>query len=238
MTRESQTGSKPGPSLRAKHVYLLAAVSLFGTLVLGYLPPGTQSPDSLAGPSAAAGSLPSSNSSISGPHVLTAEEMKSIADRQAAPMIAKLQSDPNNADLLARIGAIYHVAHQYKQAAEFYSRAVLREPENVALRIKLASSLYRSGDADGAIAELDRALRYAPADANALFDLGVIRFEGKRDRKGALAAWKRLLESNPQLSGERKATVEKLMAEASITPGEPPRIGGLQTHDIPVAPVH
>ena len=40
----------------------------------------------------------------------------------------------------------------------------------------------------------------------------MIKLNGKKDGKGALAAWQRLLKSNPQLSEERKATVQKLMA--------------------------
>ena len=42
------------------------------------------------------------------------------------------------------------------------------------MRTKLSSSLYRDGDVDGAIAQLNKALSYAPKDANALFDLGMI----------------------------------------------------------------
>ena len=86
-------------------------------------------------------------------------------------------------------------------------------PKNVALRTKLASSLYRSGDVDGAIAELNRALSYNPRDANSLFNLGMIRLQGKRDTKGALTAWQQLLKSNPQLSADRKAEVQKLIAQ-------------------------
>ena len=37
---------------------------------------------------------------------------------------------------------------------------------------------------------------------------------GKQDGPGALAAWRELLKSNPQLSADRKAAVQKLMADA------------------------
>ncbi len=162
--------------------------------------------------------------------------MKQLADRQAAPLIEKLQSDPDNGALLAEVGAIYHIARQYRQAVTFYDRAVQLDPGNIALRTKLATSLYRNGDADGAIAELNRALSHDANDANALFDLGVIRFEGKGDRKGAREAWKRLLDANPELSAERKATVEKRMDEASLTRVDRRRAGraGIQDNSGPV----
>ena len=50
-----------------------------------------------------------------------------------------------------------------------------------------------------------------------MFDLGIVKLNGKQDGKGALAAWQRLLKSNPQLSAERKATVQKLMAAVMTT---------------------
>jgi len=85
---------------------------------------------------------------------------------------------------------------------------------------KLAISLYRSGDVDGAIAQLNRSLSYDPKDANSLFDLGMIKLQGKQDSKGALAAWQQLLKTNPQLSADRKATVQKLMASVQTAAGD------------------
>ncbi len=143
----------------------------------------------------------------------TLGEMKQMADTQAAPLLEKLKSDPNNPVLLSQVGAIYHTTHQFKAAGTFYDRAVKVDPKNVALRTKLASSLYRDGDVDGAIAQLNQALKVDPKDANALFDLGVIKLHGKQDGKGALAAWQLLLKSNPQLSEDRRATVQQLMAQ-------------------------
>jgi cytochrome c-type biogenesis protein CcmH/NrfG len=145
-------------------------------------------------------------------HVPSLEELKQMADTQAAPLLQRLKTDPNDTALLIQLGTIYHSTHQFEQAVGYYKRAVQADPRNVGFRTKLASSLYRSGDSDEAIKQLNQALRYEPNDANCLFDLGVIKLNGKKDGKGALAAWQRLLKSNPQLSEERKATVQKLMA--------------------------
>jgi len=157
-------------------------------------------------------------------------EMKQMADKQAAPLLEKLKSEPNNSALLVQLGAIYHATHQFKQAAVYYDRAVQADPKDVATRTKLASSLYRNGDVDGAIAQLNLALGYNSTDADALFDLGMIKLEGKQDSKGALAAWQQLLKSNPQLSADRKATVQRLMADVLTTLGDQHGIGGAQSH--------
>jgi len=149
-----------------------------------------------------------------------------MADKQAAPLLGKLKSDPNDSAVLMQIGAIYHATHQFKEAAAYYDRAVQVDPRNVALRTKLASSLYRNGDVDEAIAQLNHGLSYDPKDANSLFDLGMIRLQGKGDGKGALAAWQKLLKSNPQLSADRKAMVQKLMADVLTSLGNQHEIQG------------
>jgi cytochrome c-type biogenesis protein CcmH/NrfG len=161
----------------------------------------------------------------------TLGEMKQMADKQAAPLKEKLKSDPNNSAVLMQVAAIYHTTHQFKEAADYYARAVQSDPKNVSARTKLATSLYRSGDVDGAIAQLNRALTYAPKDANALFDLGMIRLQGKQDGRGALAAWQRLLKTNPQMSSERRAQVQKLMADVLTTLGEQHALEGARSND-------
>jgi cytochrome c-type biogenesis protein CcmH/NrfG len=76
----------------------------------------------------------------------------------------------------------------------------------------LLSSTYYGGDVDGALAQLEQSLKYEPKDANSLFNLGMIRWKGKNDPAGAVAAWQELLKSNPKL--DRKRIVEQMIAEA------------------------
>jgi cytochrome c-type biogenesis protein CcmH/NrfG len=154
---------------------------------------------------------------MAGGHAHSLAEMKNAADRQAAPLLEQLKSDPKNATVLAQLGALYHATHRFKEAADYYGRAVQADPKNVATRTKLATSLFRSGDADGAIAQLNQALTYDAKDVNCLFDLGMIRLQGKQDGKGAVAAWQRLLKLNPQLPADRKEAVLKLMADVMTT---------------------
>ena len=84
--------------------------------------------------------------------------------------------------------------------------------KNVSTRTELASCLYYSGDADGAIAQLNQSLKYNPTDPNSLFNLGLIKWKGKNDAAGAIATWEQLLKTNPNL--DRKPIVEQMIAEA------------------------
>ncbi|MFZ0302387.1 MAG: tetratricopeptide repeat protein [Terracidiphilus sp.] len=211
----SESNPAPGVEvyLDSIRVYAMAAICLGVGLAVGYLMRTT-----LAVP---APPVPVANATVKSPHsgamtpsghMPSLAEMHQIAGQQAAPLLAKLKKDPNNSALLMQIGAVYHSAHQFKDAANYYGKAVQADPKNVEAHTKLAISLYRSGDADGAIAVLNRALSLDAKNPNALFNLGMIRLEAKQDPKGALASWQRLLKLNPQLDPERKAQVQTLIA--------------------------
>ena len=254
MENELTNDSTASSSLQAARVYAMAGLCIVVGLAIGYLLRGPQSPATEKQPMASAGQLSTAtglnpmpgggrqtnmgggqpttpHGAMSGGHMPSLAQMKAMADKQAAPLLEKLKSDPNNSALLVQVGAIYHTTHQFSQAADYYGRAVKADPRNVAYRTKLASSLYRSGDVDGAISQLNQSLSYDPKDANALFDLGMIKLQGKHDGKGALAAWQQLLKANPQLSEERKAAVQKLIAEVAIMQSDQKGIKGAGSND-------
>jgi cytochrome c-type biogenesis protein CcmH/NrfG len=214
MVNEPSTQPSAGLAWSAKQVYAMAVVCLVVGLAIGYLFRGSQSPAAPAQPAANAQSAASAGGM--GGHVPSLEEMKQMADTKAAPLLEKLKSDPNNGGLLFQVGNIYKATHQFKEAADYYNKALQVDPKNVAARTEMASCMYYNGDVDGAISQLQQSLRYDPKDANSLFNLGMIKWQGKQDGKGALAAWQELLRSNPQLSAERKAKVQKLMADAKM----------------------
>lgn len=232
MIDEPTTAISGAPTLRAAQVYSMAVLCLAVGLGIGYLmrgsrlavPPAQSTAHAVATQAGPTGVKPTG-------HRPSLDEMRQMADKQAAPLLEKLKSNPNDSSLLVQVGAIYHTTHRFKEASEYYSRALDSDPKNVAVRTKLASSLYRNGDIDGAIAQLNKALTYDPKDANALFDLGKIRLQGKGDPKGALAAWQHLLKTNPQLSPDRKATVLKLMADVMTMMGDQHGIEGARNSD-------
>ena len=223
MAIESTTAPPAEEPLRAALVYAVAGISLCAGLAIGYF----AGPWSLPSPVPPIGKTIQVATSATGLgsrkgaiHSQGLDQMKQAADKQAAPLLDKLKSNPGDSALLTQVGTIYHGNHQFKEAAAYFDKAVQADPTNVALRTKLASSLFRNGDTDGAIAQLNKALTYDPKDANSLFNLGMIKLQGKADGKGAVAAWQRLLKSNPQLSADRRAEVQKLMADVLTTLGD------------------
>jgi len=209
----------------SKRVYAMAAICLLVGTAIGYLLHISQPPIPPPSPANEArvqintplnNSQPNSTSSTLRGHMPSLDEMKQLADKKAMPLLEKLKSDSNNIELLNQVGYIYQSAHQFKLAADYYSKALQVKPKNVAIRTEMATCLYYSGDVDGALGQLQQALNYDPNNANSLFNLGMIKWRGKHDNKGAEMAWKQLLKTNPQLSAERKADVQKRLDEVRM----------------------
>jgi cytochrome c-type biogenesis protein CcmH/NrfG len=216
--QERQMANTPGTNgpatetgLPAQHVYVAASFCLLIGLFTGYFFLGRGS-HAMA---PAARNATRARSTHNGEHPPpTLEQMKQMADLQASALVEKSKAEPKNAGLLIQIAAIYQGAHQFKEAASYFNRALEIESKNVSARTELASCLYYSGDADGALSQLNEALKYNPKDTNALFNLGMIKYRGKNDPAGAVTVWQKLLKTNPNL--ERRPLVEQLIAEAKV----------------------
>ena len=169
------------------------------------LPAKTQTAKTTGLPVAAA------TSANSAPHAPSPDQLKTMADNQAAPLIAKLNADPKNLDLLTSIGNLYYDAQQYPVAVNYYGRVLAMKPSDAAVRTDLATALWYLGDADKAIVEFNTALKYAPSNPNTLFNLGLVKWQGKHDSAGAIADWKKLLAANPDYASRDQ--VEKMLSD-------------------------
>ena len=188
--------------------YTLIVICLLAGIAGGWFLRGSQSPAVAA---TTQSTSTASGAPGSGEHP-TPEQMKKMADTQAAPLLEQLKSDPNNADLLSKIGNIYYDTQQYPAAIDYYRQALNLQPANAAVRTDFATAIWYTGDADTAIAEFNKALSYEPNKSNTLFNLGVVKWQGKMDINGAVAAWQRLLDTNPNY--ENKDKVLELIAQA------------------------
>jgi cytochrome c-type biogenesis protein CcmH/NrfG len=214
-THSGPTSSDAPAGLPANQVYGIAAICLLLGLFTGYFFLGKHAAPTVA-PAHAAGNIAKSGPPSMGAHPkLTLEQMKQMADLQASTLIEKSKGEPKNADLPIQIARIYQASHQFKEAASYFEKALKIDPKNVSARTEMASSLYYSGDVDGAVSQLNQSLKFNPKDANSLFNLGMIKYQGKKDPAGAIAAWQQLLKTNPNL--DRKPIVEQMIAEAKAS---------------------
>ena len=186
--------------------YTLSVICLLVGLAGGWLIRGSQGPASPVERASAA----SAQESGAGTQP-TPEQMRHMADKQAAPLMEQLKADPGNAKLLAQIGNIYYDTQQYPVAIDYYQRTLQITPKDASVRTDMATAFWYTGNADTAIAEFNRALNDEPNKANALFNLGVVQWQGKMAVQDALATWQRLLDTNPNYDG--KAKVLELMEQ-------------------------
>jgi cytochrome c-type biogenesis protein CcmH/NrfG len=219
MDNEAKQSSTSGTNWTPTATYVMAAVCLLIGVLVGYVVRGsapTASPQAAATEAAApagAPAMPAGMGSGTAPHAAPSlDDMKRMADKKAEPLLAKLKTDPNNAETLNDLGILYRATHQFKEAEGYYEKSLQIDPKNVKVRTDLASCLYYTGDVDGALAQLNKSLTYDPKHAGTLMNIGIIEWKGKNDVNAAVAAWQKLLKLNPDFP--KKDLVEQMIAEA------------------------
>lgn len=219
MTDTNRTSTEQWTSVQA---YTLAVICLLVGIAGGWFIHGSQSP-ATAVTEAATNPAPAMGSATAAPQMPSPAELQKMADTQAAPLIDKLKTDPNNAELLGNIGNLYYDAQTFPTAIDYYQRALKIRPSDTGIRTDMATAYWYLGNADTAIAEFQKSLSYDPNKANTLFNLGIVEWQGKMDIDKATATWQKLLDTNPNY--EAKDKVLDLMAQAKkhsgVKPGTP-----------------
>jgi len=206
--KEMGTTKGTGEQWTSTQVYVVIVVCLAIGIGVGYLlhtPPAVSVNPAVQGGPQTAPSLAPNQAQV------TREQLAQIVDKQAEPLLTELQTHPNDPQLLLKIGNLYLAGHQPQIAQKYYERSLAANGADPTTLIQLASSYYYQGDADNAIANLQRALAIDSGNAQALFELGMIRFRAK-DPKGAVEMWEKLLKSHPD--HPNRARVERWIAQA------------------------
>ena len=192
------------PSWTGTQAYILAAFCLLLGVALGYLFRGSASPASAASRSMAQQS--------SGAPAQTVPDTQAALAGAAAPLLEAINKDPQDYDSLVKLGNVFYDGKQYPQAIQYYERALGIHPENPDVRTDMGTAYWYSGEADKAIAAMETSLKYRPGHPQTLFNLGWVRWQGKADPKGAVAAWEQLLKANPDYP--QRQQVEQYIAKA------------------------
>jgi len=129
-----------------------------------------------------------------------------------APLLEAVNKNPGDYDALVRLGDLYYDAQKFSDAIQYYDQALVIHPESPDVRTDLGTAYWYTGNADKALAEMETSLKYKPEHPQTLFNLGWVRWQGKADAKGAVAAWEKLLKTNPDYPEKQK--VEQYIAKA------------------------
>lgn len=205
-TKESGAGN--WTSVQA---YVLSVICLLVGVAVGYLVRGS-APSQPTTVSAQTQPSMGQGSAAMGNAQPTPEQMKQMADAQAQPLLEQLKAEPNNAELLYKVGNIYYDTQQYPEAVNYYESSLKIDPKATDVRTDLGTAYHLMGQPDRAIEEYDQVLKLDSKHANALFNEGMVKWQDKMDINGAVASWKRLLETNPNYP--QRDRVQQLIAQA------------------------
>ena len=122
-----------------------------------------------------------------------------------------LARDPKNVKAATDLANKLYDAGRYAESIPYYQQAFAIDPKNVSVSTDLGTALYYAGRPDEALAQLQRSLEADPSHAQTLFNIGIVKRDGKKDGKGAVEAWQRLLEVAPNYP--EAARVRSLIAE-------------------------
>ena len=204
----------------------MAVICLIVGTAVGYLVRGSQGSTVTTNPAAATAVAPQppADAMHSGAanQMPAPEQLKAMADQQAAPLLAKLKSNPVDVDTLAQVGNLYYDAQQFNSAIDYYGRVLAIEPKNAAVRTDMGTAYLYIDNPDRAIQEFQTALKDNPKHGQALFNLGMAQWRGKGDAPGAVATWEKLLKTVPDFP--ERANVEQMIVQAkkhlNMKPGQ------------------
>ncbi len=223
MSQSAQEGKNNSAlGFTSVQAYTLAIITLVIGIAVGYFargsaPAATANPEvTQSAPAAApggeagmaAGQLPGIGTQQQGG---ASPEMLAQA---AQPLLAKLKTNPNDADTLRQLGNIYYDGQAYPQAIEYYTKALQIDPRNPDVITDLGTAYWYTGDADKAIDDFNKSLAIRPNHPGTMFNLGIVMWQGKKDPKGAVTVWEQLLKTNPNY--DQKDQVQMLIERAKM----------------------
>jgi len=144
----------------------------------------------------------------------TAPTQQPLAEHDLQVHLAVLKKDPRNRQALVQAGNICYDGQRYAEAITYYTRGLEIDPNDVNVRTDLGTAYWYSGKAEEAVRQFELALKLVPTYPQTLFNLGIVRLHGLNDPEGAVAAWEKLLASNPGYpeAGKVRAQLEQARA--------------------------
>jgi cytochrome c-type biogenesis protein CcmH/NrfG len=194
---------------RSVQVYTLSAICLVVGITMGYLVRGSTAGKAPSTPAATI-SNPAAGIPV-GSGQPSSADMKRMAEKQVAPLLEQLKSRPNDPELLAKIANFYMLGDQYAESAQYYEKLVAIKPAPE-YYTALGTAHFYTNQPDKALDDMNKALQIDPKYADALYNIGMIKWRVQGDSKGAIAAWEKLIETNPK--HPQLEQVKKMIAQA------------------------
>jgi len=123
-----------------------------------------------------------------------------------------LARDPKNLQAAVNAANLLYDGRRYVEAIPFYEQAFALNSTDINVSTDLGTALWYAGRPDDALAQYERSLKISPTHAQTLYNVGIVRADGKHDYPGAVVAWESLLASSPAYPNA--AAVRELLSDA------------------------
>ena len=194
--------------MRAESIVFAIAGMCFG-VILGWVIGTQQAVPRTVAPVAAEAAAPAQAAGGNG-----AKPAPTLDEARVQALTTIIKSDPKNAGAHIQLGNTYFDAERYADAINYYEEALKLDPKNVDASTDLGVSYYYTNRADEALKQFDYSLKLNPEHAKTLLNQGIVLAFGKRDLKGATAAWEKLVQIAPN-SPEAQAAKQGLQGIAA-----------------------
>ena len=134
----------------------------------------------------------------------------------ADPLLGEVQRLLTNAAALETRGVQQMEARDWPAAVATLRQAVAASPDNAFTRLNLGTSLYLSGDRDGALEQYRAAVRLSPSLARAHFGIGVV-LESRRQDREAIEAFAAAVRSDPAYDEARFSLANALRRSGRVS---------------------
>jgi cytochrome c-type biogenesis protein CcmH/NrfG len=133
-----------------------------------------------------------STTNAGGPMPITAQQEDMIAS-----LIEKTRNNPEDVEAWTQLGHLYFDTDQPVKAIDAYEKSLALDASRPDVWTDLGVMHRRNGEPQKAIEAFDKAVSLRNDHQIALYNKGIVLMHDLKDPKGAVAAWEKLLELNP-----------------------------------------
>lgn len=119
--------------------------------------------------------------------------------------------NPDDGKAWQNLGNLFFDTDRHTDAIDAYNKSLAILPGNPNVLTDLGVMYRRAGQPEQAVEAFDRAIAAEPGHETARFNKGIVLLHDLQDEKGALAAWRGLLEINPLAMAPNGQTVDELV---------------------------
>ena len=123
------------------------------------------------------------------------------------------RESPDDTASWIKLGHLYFDTNQVNEAINAYETALKLQPDNPDVITDLGVMYRRAGTPQKAIAKFDQAVAINPSHQIARFNKGVVLMHDLNDPEGAVAAWRELVQLDPNAKAPSGQLVKELISQ-------------------------